>query len=168
LLLLAALLHDIGKVAGSRDHPRTGAELAGPILDRWGLPPAERELVVLLVREHLTLVELATRRDLADPATAGALCALVGGDLQTFELLRALTIADARAAGPAAWTDWRASLVDTLTGQVRARLTGEIPGSAPPVTEGPVADAEGRRAVDEGRAHVRVEDAGCGWAVTVQ
>ncbi len=168
LLLLAALLHDIGKVAGSRDHSRTGAELAGPILDRWGLPPAERDLVVLLVREHLTLVELATRRDLADPTTAGAVCDLVGGDLQTFELLRALTIADARAAGPAAWTDWRASLVDTLTGQVRARLTGEIPGSAPAVAVGPVPDAEGRRAVDEGRAHVRVEDADCGWAVTVQ
>lgn len=168
LLLLAALLHDIGKVAGSRDHCRTGADLAGRILHRWGLPPAERELVVLLVREHLTLVHLATRRDLSEPATADAVCELVGGDVETFELLRALTIADARAAGPAAWTDWRATLVDTLTGQVRARLTGEVPGAAPPVMADPVADDEGRRAVDEGRAHVRVEDAGCGWAVTVQ
>lgn len=167
LLLLAALLHDIGKIAGSRDHSRTGAGRAGPILQRWGLPDGERDLVVLLVREHLTLIELATRRDLADPATARAVCDLVGEDAETFELLRALTIADARAAGPAAWTDWRATLVDTLTGQVRAHLTGQIP-AAEPVLSDPVGDKEGRLAAAEGRAHVRVEASPLGWTVTVQ
>jgi [protein-PII] uridylyltransferase len=110
LLLLAALLHDIGKIAGARDHSLTGADLADRVLRRWGLPEDERATVVLLVREHLTLIETATRRDLADPATVDSVCRLVGDDPQTFELLRALTIADARAAGPTAWTDWRASL----------------------------------------------------------
>ncbi|WP_338751289.1 [protein-PII] uridylyltransferase [Janibacter alittae] len=168
LLLLAALLHDIGKIAGARDHARTGAGLAGPILDRWGLPEGERDLVVLLVREHLMLIELATRRDLADPATALAVCDLVGEDAETFELLRALTIADARAAGPAAWTDWRATLVDTLTGQVRAHLTGQAPAADVPVLSDPVSDEEGRLAAAEGRAHVRVEASTFGWTVTVQ
>ncbi len=166
LLVLAALLHDIGKVAGSRDHSRTGADLAGPILERWGLPAADRDLVVHLVREHLTLVEVATRRDLADPATVAMVCDLVDDDIETFELLRALTIADARAAGPAAWTDWRASLLDTLTGLVRERLTGQAP-PAPPPAPVPVVDEVGRAAALGGRPHVRVEEMPDGWCLTI-
>ncbi len=115
LLLLAALLHDIGKVAGAADHAEVGAPVADQILRRLGVPDPDRELVVRLVREHLTLVELATRRDPHDPATVAALSAAVGGSLETLALLRALTEADACAAGPAAWTDWRAQLVARLT-----------------------------------------------------
>lgn len=166
LLLLAALLHDIGKVAGARDHSRTGAEISDRVLRRWGVPDDDRERVVLLVREHLTLVETATRRDLADPATASAVCDLVEGDAETFELLRALTIADARAAGPAAWTDWRAGLVDTLTGRVRERLTGQTP-PVPPLAPAPEVDDEALGDVVAGRPHVRVERAPGGWALTV-
>ena len=77
-----------------------------------------------LVREHLTLIELATRRDHQDPATVDAAIAAVGGDREVFEMLLALTEADASAAGPAAWTDWRATLLDQLAVAVRARLDG--------------------------------------------
>ena len=166
LLLLAALLHDIGKVAGARDHSLTGAQIAGTVLERWAVPAQDRDLVVHLVREHLTLIELATRRDLADPATVAAACDLVGDDIETFELLRALTIADSRAAGPAAWTDWRASLLETLTGQVRERLTGVAQPASLPSPE-PVHDEAGRAAAREGLPHVRVEDGPGGWLVTV-
>jgi [protein-PII] uridylyltransferase len=166
LLLLAALLHDIGKVAGARDHSRTGAGIAERVLARWGLPDPDREVVVLLVREHLTLVETATRRDLAEPATAASVCELVGQDASTFELLRALTIADARAAGPKAWTDWRASLLDTLTGQVRALLTGNAP-PVPPLAPAPQVDDAALGDVVAGRPHVRVEPGPGGWTVTV-
>jgi [protein-PII] uridylyltransferase len=166
LLLLAALLHDIGKVAGARDHSRTGAGIAERVLARWGLPDADREAVVLLVREHLTLVETATRRDLAEPATAASVCELVGQDASTFELLRALTVADARAAGPKAWTDWRASLLDTLTGQVRALLTGNAP-PVPPLAPAPQVDDAAVGDVVAGRPHVRVEPGPGGWTVTV-
>lgn len=166
LLLIAALLHDIGKIAGSRDHSRTGAELAEQILTRWGLSEPDRELVVLLVQEHLTLIEAATRRDLSDPATVSAVCDLVEQDLQTFELLRALTIADARAAGPKAWTDWRASLLDTLTGQVRDRLAG-VPPPVPRPGPAPTVDDEALGEVAAGRPHVRVEPGPGGWTLTV-
>ena len=124
LLLVAALLHDIGKVRGAHDHSVTGAELTAPIVTRWGFAPRDVDILVTLVREHLTLIELATRRDHQDPATVDAAIAAVGGDGEVFEMLLALTESDASAAGPAAWTDWRATLLDQLAVAVRERLQG--------------------------------------------
>ncbi len=124
LLLVAALLHDIGKVRGAHDHSQAGAELARGVVTRWGFSPRDVEVLVTLVREHLTLIELATRRDHQDPATVDAAVAAVAGDREVFEMLLALTEADASAAGPAAWTDWRATLLDQLAVAVRSRLDG--------------------------------------------
>jgi len=124
LLLVAALLHDIGKVRGAHDHSVVGADLARGVATRWGFAPRDVEVLVTLVREHLTLIELATRRDHQDPATVDAAVRAVGGDREVFEMLLALTEADASAAGPAAWTDWRATLLDQLAAAVRCRLDG--------------------------------------------
>ena len=127
LLLLAALLHDIGKVPGSRDHSETGAPIADRVLQRLGVGDEDRALVVQLVREHLTLIDLATRRDGDDPQTIAMVSRAVGGSLANLDLLRALTEADASAAGPAAWTDWRASLLDKLVTTARAALAEGAP-----------------------------------------
>ena len=127
LLLLAALLHDIGKVPGSRDHSETGAPIADRVLQRLGVGDEDRALVVQLVREHLTLIDLATRRDGDDPQTIAMVSRAVGGSLDNLDLLRALTEADASAAGPAAWTDWRASLLDKLVTTARAALAEGAP-----------------------------------------
>ncbi|PWH06712.1 protein-PII uridylyltransferase [Brachybacterium endophyticum] len=124
ILLVAALLHDLGKRAGSRDHAAEGAPLARAAALRLGFDASDADLVELLVREHLTLVELATGRDPSDASTLEALLQAVGRDLGTLELLRALTEADARAAGPAAWSSWRSQLVDHVTAQARDALTG--------------------------------------------
>jgi [protein-PII] uridylyltransferase len=130
LLLVSALLHDIGKVRGAHDHSATGADLTSGIATRWGFPPGDVEALVTLVREHLTLIELATRRDHQDPATVDAAVEAVGGDREVFETLLALTEADASAAGPLAWTDWRATLLDQLAVAVRDRLDGPPAGMA--------------------------------------
>ncbi|HET7278407.1 MAG TPA: [protein-PII] uridylyltransferase [Dermatophilaceae bacterium] len=132
LLLMAALLHDIGKVEGAHDHSVVGAPIAATIATRLGLPPADVEVVTTLVREHLTLINLATRRDYQDPRTAEAAREAVSGDRDVFELLLALTEADACAAGPKAWTDWRATLLRQFAETARAGFADGPRRSAAP------------------------------------
>ncbi|HEX8496262.1 MAG TPA: [protein-PII] uridylyltransferase, partial [Actinomycetales bacterium] len=67
LLLVAALLHDIGKRPGASDHSVTGAPLARAAAVAIGLGSDDADVVHRLVLEHLTLVDLATRRDPDDP-----------------------------------------------------------------------------------------------------
>ncbi len=122
LLLLTALLHDIGKQAGMSDHSVSGAALIPGIAEHMGLPQATGSDIQVLVREHLTLADFATTRDAADPAVAAELIERLGGRADLFEVLRALTEADAKAASPKAWTAWREKLIDTLTERVRATL----------------------------------------------
>jgi [protein-PII] uridylyltransferase len=131
LLVLAALLHDLGK-GRSGDHTAAGVAIAGDLLVRLGLPSEDVATVVLLVRHHLLLADVATRRDLDDPATL-RLVARAVGDVERLHLLAALTRADAEATGPAAWTPWRAELVDRLVTHVEHHLLG---GEAPPAAGG--------------------------------
>jgi [protein-PII] uridylyltransferase len=136
LLLLAAILHDIGKGHGAdySDHSVAGAELSVAWLQRMGVDPADIALISTLIRHHLLLAESASKRDPDDPATIAMMVDAVG-DSSTLDLLWALTEADARAAGPAAWTTWRAGQINHLVGRVRRALAGEQPAQPPAITE---------------------------------
>ncbi len=132
LLLMAALLHDIGKLPGAGDHSSVGAPLARHAARALGFCDPDVDVIERLVREHLTLIDLATRRDPDDPQTVQAVVAAVDGRGDVLDLLRALTQADAIAAGPAAWTTWRARLVADLVARARTVLTGQpVPTPAP-------------------------------------
>ncbi len=125
LLLLSALLHDIGK-GWPGDHSVSGAEVARDVGHRIGLAAEDVETLAAAVRHHLLLPQTATRRDLADPLTAQRVAKLVGSR-QLLDLLHALAIADGRATGPAAWNDWKASLVADLVRRTAAVLAGDDP-----------------------------------------
>jgi [protein-PII] uridylyltransferase len=124
LLLLAALLHDIGK-GWPGDHSVSGQVVARDVCKRVGLSDADVELVAEAVRHHLLLPVVATRRDLDDPMTVEHVATTVGGSRTLLELLHALAIADGLATGPAAWNDWKAGLVADLVSRVGAVLDGE-------------------------------------------
>lgn len=134
LLLVAALLHDLGKAVDG-DHSVTGAAIATTVARRLGFAEAEVDTITLLVRQHLMLAQVATRRDLDDPMTVELVAGIVG-NTDTLDLLEALTYADARAAGPAAASPWRLRLVGELARRVRGDLSGGGAGlwtDAPPI-----------------------------------
>jgi len=116
LLVTAAVLHDIGK-GSDGDHTDAGVALAGRITARMGWPAADADTIVELVRHHLLLAEVATRRDLDDPDTVGAVARALG-TVERVELLAALTEADSIATGPSAWSTWKAELVTLLADRV--------------------------------------------------
>jgi [protein-PII] uridylyltransferase len=120
-------LHDIGK-GGPGDHSVAGAVVARDVGRRIGLPEPDVELVASAVRHHLLLPVVATRRDLDDPVTVKQVAALVPSRA-LLELLHALAIADGQATGPAAWNDWKATLVADLVHRVASVLAG---GDGPP------------------------------------
>ncbi|MFF1486309.1 [protein-PII] uridylyltransferase [Streptomyces sp. NPDC058319] len=140
LLLVAALLHDIGK-GWPGDHATAGATIAADVAARVGFDPADAAVLTTLVRHHLLLAETATRRDLDDPATVRAVADAVGTP-GTLELLHALTEADALATGPAAWSSWRGSLVADLVRRAAAHLAGHTPEAPGPAAAEPTAEQE--------------------------
>ena len=133
LLLFAALFHDIGK-GTQDDHSDRGEILIEPLARRVGFDESDIKTLRLLVKHHLLLSATATRRDLDDPATIASVTAAIP-DLQTLELLHALSIADGQATGRAAWSDWKESLLGDLVRRVTSALTDNTIASQPVFTD---------------------------------
>jgi [protein-PII] uridylyltransferase len=120
VLLLGALLHDIGKgLAG--DHSEVGAETARRVAERILLDAFGSNDLIWLVRHHLLMAETATRRDLNDEITITRFARLVES-VERLDLLYALTVGDSRATGPAAWNSNKAALVRQLWIKTRLLL----------------------------------------------
>lgn len=112
VLLLAALLHDSGKgVPG--DHSREGVVIVRRLCERIGFGADVEETLAFLVSHHLLLTDFATSRDLNDEALVLGLAARIAHP-QRLRLLYLLSIADARATGPSAWSPWKAELLTEL------------------------------------------------------
>ena len=111
-LVLAALFHDVGKGLGGQ-HEKLGAQIVQKFCERFGIDHETTELLVFLVREHLTMSLVAQKQDISDPDVIRHFAEIV----QTEEKLNALfllTVCDIRATGPKVWTRWKSQLLQDL------------------------------------------------------
>ena len=122
LLVVGALLHDIGK-GYPGDHSEVGVDLVVAIAGRMGYSVEDVGLLSAMVEQHLLLPDVATRRDLDDDGTIRSVAATVG-NIRLLRLLWALTEADSIATGPSAWSHWKDGLVTELVARVTHVLEG--------------------------------------------
>jgi [protein-PII] uridylyltransferase len=169
LLLVAALLHDIGK-GWPGDHSVVGEPIAAGIGARMGFSPPDVATLAVLVRHHLLLPATATRRDIDDPATVDRVASTIGYDPAVLQLLHALAQADGAATSASAWSPWKAHLVAALVARVQAKLGG-APVPAPEPVLHPTEPQVTARPLDvhgaEGAVTVGIEDVADGQQVTI-
>jgi len=127
ILLLAGLLHDVGKSSGS-GHSASGGEMIPAIARRLGLSAQETDTVQFLVSQHLLLLDNASLRDLADHEMLSSCTAAVGRK-EYLDQLVLLTFADMMATGPRAKDKWRDTPVLTLYCNLRGILEKGEPSS---------------------------------------
>jgi [protein-PII] uridylyltransferase len=121
---VAILVHDIGKGRGG-NHSEIGGGIVERLGPRLGLTEEETETAAWLVRWHLGMSGVTTRRDLDDPSTVEDFAALV----QSPERLKALTVlttVDISAVGPGRWSNWKAGLIEDLYHRTAEVLAGAI------------------------------------------
>ena len=122
LLYLSILLHDIGKGRG-RGHIPRGVKIAERVCARLGLGEEQKATVLLLVKEHVAMAQLAQRRDLNEPQVVSDFSALAGS-LDGLNSLLLLTYADLNAVAPGVWSEWKSTLLWEVYRRTRTLLTG--------------------------------------------
>lgn len=119
-LHLALLIHDLGK-GQEEDHSVVGERIAGQTAERFELPADDRDTLMFLIREHLSMNRIALRRDISNPDTITAFAELVG-TAERLKLLYLLTLADMCAVGPEVMTKWKGDMLGSLYERTRRRL----------------------------------------------
>jgi [protein-PII] uridylyltransferase len=160
VLMVAALLHDIGK-GGLTEHSIAGEPIARSIATRMGFDQEAIDLVATLVRWHLLLAETATTRDPDDSATVERVTDRIH-TAEALTLLMTLTEADAKAASPKAWSRWRSGLVLRVGAAALRALDTGIVEPTPPPREVAIPDL-----ARDGGVSVQVEQIEDGARVTV-
>jgi len=168
LLLVGALLHDIGK-GSPGDHTVEGMRVVREVATRMGFDDSDVDVLVRLVEHHLLLPDTAAKRDLDDPATIEA-AAAKAGDPDFLLLLSALTQADSLATGPAASSPWKMRMVQELVARTLNRMAGLPHEAGDPFGKGDPALGElVSAALSTGRPVLRHEPLpdGDGWELHV-
>ena len=124
VLFFATLLHDVGKAIGGTEHSVRGADMAAPILGRLGFSPDDVAEACHLIRKHLVMYHVATRRDLEEPATIQEFSREVHGR-EGLRDLYLLTVADLSTTSPTSMTTWKARMLDELYLATDAALAGD-------------------------------------------
>lgn len=124
-LYLAVLLHDVGKIDESRPHSETGAEMAQQVAERWGLYPQTTQMIVWLVREHLSMARTIRMRDVMNAETSNEFARFVETE-ERLALLTLLTYADVRAVSSETWTPVQQTFAEELYRRTSTMLTAEL------------------------------------------
>ncbi|NYT36677.1 [protein-PII] uridylyltransferase [Allopusillimonas soli] len=125
LLYVAALFHDIAKGRGG-DHSELGAREVRRFCNDHGIERRDKELLVFLVRQHLTMSMVAQKRDLSDPDVVRHFVQVVGNE-RRLTALYLLTVADIRGTSPKVWNAWKGKLLEDLYRLTLVMLGGPQP-----------------------------------------
>ncbi|MDT8322475.1 MAG: HD domain-containing protein [Bacteroidota bacterium] len=120
VLYYGLLLHDIAKPLDIQRHEIAGADITDEILRRFCRSDISED-VRFLVREHLSMEQLAFRRNFKDRATLSPFVARVE-TLPRLQLLYVLTYADMSALNPGVLTEWKKALLAELYEEARMLL----------------------------------------------
>jgi [protein-PII] uridylyltransferase len=93
-----------------------------------GLSKEDTELIVFLVEQHLTMSQVAQKKDLSDPDVIRDFAAVVK-DERHLTALYLLTVADIRGTSPKVWNAWKGKLLEDLYRMTFRVLGGEAPSA---------------------------------------
>jgi [protein-PII] uridylyltransferase len=140
LLYIAALFHDVAKGRGG-DHSVLGEVDARKFCKDHGLNQENTDLVAFLVKHHLTMSNIAQKKDLSDVEVLKEFAALVKTP-RNLTALYLLTVADIRGTSPKVWNAWKGKLLEDLYRLTLKYLGGEAPNRRQMLAE---QQAEARR-----------------------
>jgi len=125
VLYVAALFHDIAKGRGG-DHSALGAREVRVFCRQHAIDAEDCELIVFLVKEHLTMSRVAQKEDLANPDVIAAFARRVGNE-RYLTALYLLTVSDIRGTSPKVWNAWKGKLLEDLYRYTLRVLGGRAP-----------------------------------------
>jgi [protein-PII] uridylyltransferase len=123
LLYIAAIFHDIAKGRGG-DHSELGMADARRFCVQHDLSEEDTDLVVFLVRHHLSMSGIAQKQDLSDLEVIQGFAATVKTE-RRLTALYLLTVADIRGTSPKVWNAWKGKLLEDLYQATRRLLSGK-------------------------------------------
>ncbi len=127
LLYLGILFHDIAKPISIAGHEIIGAEIASSVMESLGYEQVEINMVRFLVRHHLTMEQVAFRRNLNDPVTLDQFASVILS-IEALDMLYLLTFADLSAVSPVVWTQWKSDLLYELYRKTKIMLEERVSG----------------------------------------
>jgi [protein-PII] uridylyltransferase len=129
ILCLAALIHDAGKLCSNQDHSESSAEIAKTVSAKLNLAPEKREILDIIVRQHLLLVRTARLHDL----NSSNVIQKVAESVPSIEALRHLyvfTYVDTCAVSEKNWTSMDFRDLEELYGRMQDFFTRTSADSA--------------------------------------
>ena len=125
LLVLALLLHDVGKGMTDPNHVIGSLQALDSAALRFQLDAQEKDEVCFLIEHHLDMSATLLRRDIFDSGTVAAFSRTVS-TVERLSRLCLMTYADIHAVNPEALTPWKAEMLWQLFAAASNHLNRSI------------------------------------------